>query len=75
MIKKCPKCHKQFEPIHKEHEFCPECWNKIYREIHPEKSSFHRICKNPGCNKIIDDQPEGFQYCTSCWVKLKEQNK
>lgn len=74
-MKKCALCKKDFEPIKLKHEYCPNCWDKIYRETHPEKVKTHRICQNPGCNNIIDDQPTNFRYCVSCWVKGKSTKK
>ncbi len=73
-MKICKHCKKDFEPNYKNHEYCPNCWDKIYRERHPEEFRNHRICQAPGCKKIIDDQPEGFRYCVSCWVKMKNKS-
>ena len=74
-MKKCKLCKNDFEPIDKEHIYCPSCWDKIYRENHPDEFKKHRICQYPGCNTIIDDQPENFRYCVRCWNKRKDEEK
>lgn len=68
-MKKCLKCKKDFEPIKVEHEFCPSCWDKVYKESHPEQFKTHRLCLD--CKRNIDYQPDNFKFCPSCWRKRK----
>lgn len=72
-MKKCAKCLKDFKPIDNYHKFCPACWDKIYRELHPEEFIIHRVCKD--CKTNIDYQPDGFKYCPSCWAKLHNKSE